>query len=151
MEKTAYITGILCIAVFIMGLFYQLGGFEKTERIIRFVTAVCIVSMLFNSIRDFELTPFIQGIQNETEQYNFEDSFYSSVISETQAELEDIIKKRLSEKNISYNSVEVHILEQNGNLTAGEIIVSCDKKYADTVYGCISDIATENTKINIGD
>lgn len=149
MENIAQFTGILCIAVFIMGLFYQLGCFEKTARIIRFITAICIISLVFNSMGDINFIPFIYSLN--IEEYNYEDNFCSSVIYETQNELEEIIKKRLEEKNISYNWVQVHILEQNGNLTADEIIVSCDKKYADAVYSCIGDIATENTMINIGD
>ena len=149
MEKIAHLTGVLCISVFVMGVFYQIGGFDKTARIIRFVTALCIISMVFKGIKEVDFMSFPHSIYRE--EYDFEDSFYDGLIFETQLQLEELIKKRLAEKNISYNFVQVHILEQNGNLTAEEIIVICDKNCTDAVYNCISDMVTENTIITIGE
>ena len=151
MEKIADVTGVLCISVFVMGLFYQLGGFEKTARIIRFVVALCIISTAFNCFKNSEHILFSDDINIKGAKYDYDTEFYNSVISETEIELEKIIKTRLYEKNISYKEVDVHILEQNSLVAAEEVVIVCDDIYTEAVYDSIKDMITENTKVFIGE
>lgn len=151
MENLARITGVVCVCVFVMGLFYQMGGFDKTSKVIRFVISISVVSTIFLNMGNLSFIPDLKNTIYDNEQYKYEENFYDIVMLNTQEELESVIKNRLLEKNISYNSVKVHILEQNGNLTAEKIVVDCDKEYADEVYLCTEDIITENTEIIIGE
>ncbi|MBE6894091.1 MAG: hypothetical protein E7483_00575 [Ruminococcaceae bacterium] len=151
MEKIANITGVICISVFVMGLLYELGAFEKTSKAIKFVFAIYITATLFNSLGDMDINIQNTDFYNQQYQQDFNIAFQDELIRQTQEELECMIKKRLEEKNIAYNLVTVHILEQNGNLTADEIVIKCKNIYAEKAFECISDITDENTKIIIGE
>lgn len=151
MEKIADVTGILCISVFVMGLFYQIGGFEKTAKVIRFIVAICIISIVFTGFKDFMQFPFLNDIVIEGYEYDYNDEFYNGVIYIAQEEIEKIIKSRLDEKNISYKDINVHILEQSGTVVADEITIICDNSNAEEVYENIKDILTEDTNLIIGE
>ena len=151
MEKIADVTGVLCISVFVMGIFYQLGGFEKTSKVIRFIVALYIISTVFTSFEYFKYVPLEYDIFVDKDIYDYDVDFYNSVIYKTKINLEEIIKNRLDEKNISYENVSVHILEQNGAVIADEIEIDCKAGDTEAVYSCIDDMLTEDTKVIIGD
>ena len=151
MEKIADVTGVLCISVFVMGIFYQLGGFEKTSKVIRFIVALYIISTVFTSFEYFNYVPLEYDIIVDKDIYDYDVDFYNSVIYKTKINLEEIIKNRLDEKNISYENVSVHILEQNGAVIADEIEIDCKASDTEAVYSCIDDMLTEDTKVIIGD
>ena len=151
MEKIADVTGVLCISVFVMGIFYQLGGFEKTSKVIRFIVALYIISTVFTSFEYFKYVPLEYDIIVDKDIYDYDVDFYNSVIYKTKINLEEIIKNRLDEKNISYENVSVHILEQNGAVIADEIEIDCKAGDTEAVYSCIDDMLTEDTKVIIGD
>lgn len=151
MEKIADVTGVLCISVFVMGIFYQLGGFEKTSKVIRFIVALYIISTVFTSFEYFKYVPLEYDIIVDKDIYDYDVDFYNSVIYKTKINLEEIIKNRLDEKNISYENVSVHILEQNGAVIADEIEIDCKASDTEAVYSCIDDMLTEDTKVIIGD
>lgn len=151
MEKIADVTGVLCISVFVMGIFYQLGGFEKTSKVIRFIVALYIISTVFTSFEYFKYVPLEYDIIVDKDIYDYDVDLYNSVIYKTKTNLEEIIKNRLDEKNISYENVSVHILEQNGAVIADEIEIDCKAGDTEAVYSCIDDMLTEDTKVIIGD
>lgn len=151
MEKIADVTGVLCISVFVMGIFYQLGGFEKTSKVIRFIVALYIISTVFTSFEYFKYVPLEYDIIVDKDIYDYDVDFYNSVIYKTKINLEEIIKNRLDEKNISYENVSVHILEQNGAVIADEIEIDCKASDTEAVYSCIDDMLTKDTKVIIGD
>ena len=151
MEKIADVTGVLCISVFVMGIFYQLGGFEKTSKVIRFIVALYIISTVFTSFEYFKYVPLEYDIIVDKDIYDYDVDFYNSVIYKTKINLEEIIKNRLDEKNISYENVSVHILEQNGAVIADEIEIDCKAGDTEAVYSCIDDMLTKDTKVIIGD
>ena len=151
MEKIADVIGVLCISVFVMGIFYQLGGFEKTSKVIRFIVALYIISTVFTSFEYFKYVPLEYDIIVDKDIYDYDVDFYNSVIYKTKINLEEIIKNRLDEKNISYENVSVHILEQNGAVIADEIEIDCKAGDTEAVYSCIDDMLTEDTKVIIGD
>jgi len=151
MEKIVNSIGALCISVFIMGMLYQLGAFEKTAKTIKFVIAIYIVLTVINSFENLNFNLQNTDFTTQYYQQDINRDFQNEIIKETARELENVIKNRLEEKNIAYNSVEVHILEQNGNLTADKIFIECENIYAQDIERCISDIADETTKIIIGD
>ena len=151
MEKIADVIGVLCISVFVMGIFYQLGGFEKTSKVIRFIVALYIISTVFTSFEYFKYVPLEYDIIVDKDIYDYDVDFYNRVIYKTKINLEEIIKNRLDEKNISYENVSVHILEQNGAVIADEIEIDCKASDTEAVYSCIDDMLTEDTKVIIGD
>ena len=151
MEGLTAAAGVLCVSVFVVGILYEMGCFVATAKIIRFVTAIIItitVLKSFNSIDKIKIkTENYSDIYSNTYQQNLNEM----IIENTRHELEKIIKRRLEEKNISYKSVEVHILEQNGNVTVDTIYIDCDKKAQTAVRQCIQDILAEDAKLVIGE
>jgi len=151
MEKIASTTGILCIAVFIMGIFYQLGGFEKTSGIIKFIMALCVLATMLKNVKGFETDIDYSQIYNNSFENIYTEEFSNEILSETEQELEQIIKKRLDEKNISYNQISVHILEQNGVVSVDEISVEgTDADEKDILY-LITDMTGPETIVKTGD
>ena len=151
MENISYITGVLCISVFVMGLFYQIGWFEKTDKVIRYVIALCVLLTIIKTVKNFSADINFIQTHNNVAIPNYQKEFNDEIIAITQHEIEQLIKTRLDEKNISYNSVSVHILEQNGSVTVNEISVEGTKLSDEELYLYINDIADENTKIKTGE
>jgi len=151
MEQIAKITGVVCISVLSMGILYNLGHFPSMEKVIKFVIAIYIVLTCFkvaaNADIKFDLS--LEAINSLPEEYTMD--FTNVVIAETAKNAEEIIKQRLDEKNISYNHVSVHILEQNGLLTTDKIIINCDDIYIAVAEECIKDFITVDTEIIIGE
>ncbi|MBE6877617.1 MAG: hypothetical protein E7488_00405 [Ruminococcaceae bacterium] len=151
MEQIAKITGVVCISAFSMGVLYNIGHFPSVERGIKFVIAIYIILTCMKSAGNIDMKSEFLPVKPylATEEYAAE--LNNTVVEETQRKSEEIIKQRLSEKNISYNRVSVHILEQNGLLTAEKIIVSCDDKDVAAAEECIEDFITTGTEIIIGE
>ena len=151
MEGLTAAAGVLCVSVFVVGILYEMGCFVATAKIIRFVTAIIITITVLKSFNS------IDKIKIKTENYSdiysnaYQQNLNEMIIENTRHELEKIIKSRLEEKNISYKSVEVHILEQNGNVTVDTIYIDCDKKAQTAVKQCIQDILAEDAKLVIGE
>ena len=151
MEKLTNVTGAICIFIIAMGIIGKIGSFTATEKILRFLISVSILIAISESFQktSFEFDVIIPEFSNY---HNSETTVLKNeIISKTQQELEHIIKNRLDAKNISYKSVSVHILEQNGLLTAEKIIVSCDDKDVAAAEECIEDFITTGTEIIIGE
>lgn len=150
MEQIAANISVLCILVFVCGILYQLGCFSATEKVIKFIIAVYIVFFAVKSFANFN--PKIT-LENYTQFYQEQNTqlFKVSLIDETEKNLEEIVKNRLEEKNISYKDISVHILEQNGNLTVDGIYIDCENKDKDAVYKCIEDMLSEHTNVFIGE
>ena len=151
MESLTAAAGVLCVSVFVVGILYEMGCFVATAKIIRFVTAIIITITVLKSFNS------IDKIKIKTENYSdiysnaYQQNLKEMIMENTRQELEKIIKSRLEEKNISYKSVKVHILEQNGNVTVDTIYIDCDKKSQTAVKQCIQDILAEDAKLVIGE
>ena len=91
-----------------------------------------------------DITSFMEQYQNYPGMQEFFSNFLRSFSIE---KLEKIIKIRLDEKNISYNEISVHILEQNGNLIVKEINIDCTGNSKRDIYTCVEDIITKESKI----
>ena len=116
MEQFIYKVGILCIFTMITGILIDLGCFPATEKIIKFIAAAYIV---VSAVASFKSVQFDFELNNYDRQLTYElntDVVKYKIIEETETKLENIIKNRLDEKNISYNAVYLHILEQNDNM-----------------------------------
>lgn len=151
MEHIAKIAGTLCISVMVMGILYEAGSFAATEKVIKFVITVYILVTVAAAVKgaDFKPDSIIQNIDYHA--YSNSQYLKQQIVADTEKQLEQLIVQRLEQKNICYNSVSVHILEQNGNITADSITVVCESGYTIQVMECIADIATEETQINIGE
>ena len=151
MEQIAKSVGMLCVLVFILGILFQLGCFEKTAKVIKFVIAVYIVVAIVKSVDGAKMdTNFIYD-KNVAEHYDYQENFETAVLQQLRQNIEETVKGRLNEKNISYNDVSVHILEQNGNLEIEQIEVECKTEDKSAVYNCLQDLLSENTKIIVGE
>ncbi len=151
MEQIAKITGVVCISVFSMGILYNLGHFPSMEKVVKFVIAIYIILTCFNAAAnaDIKFNLSSETINTLTEEYTAD--FTNIVIAETAKNAEEIIKQRLGEKNISYNHVSVHILEQNGFLAPDKIVINCDDRYITAAEECIKDFITADTEIIVGE
>lgn len=151
MEQLSQIIVILCKTVIAMGILYNLGCFPATEKVVKFIIAVYIIYATLNTV-DKQIPvskPYISNI--EYSQYQYSEELNDIIVQETQNNIENIIKQRLTEKNISYNWVYVHILEQNNLLTADSINICCSNSDIAAAEDCIKDFITKDTQIYIGE
>ncbi|MEG3029526.1 MAG: hypothetical protein RR827_03930 [Oscillospiraceae bacterium] len=153
MESIAKFIGILCMASFIMSILMNFGKFEATEKIIRFVISIFIIVTIFkpysfgDTFNSFEFAP-ISWEKPLIDQSKVNDL----VIEKTKENLAELVKIRLSQKNISYISLNLHILNQDGSLSIDQIeIMGCDESQKVEIKSCLEDIITENTEIVLGD
>ena len=151
MESAALKIGSICMLIFLVGILYEFGGFEKSKKAIKFVIALYITVAMIKSVQNVQLKINLPEDLDTSVDSEYVYDFKREVIARTQDNMEILIKKRLDEKKLSYNQVSVHILEQNGNLTASEIIIKSEGSSKDLIYECISDIADDETKIYIGE
>ena len=151
MEHLSDIIVTLCKIVIATGMLYSLGCFPATEKVVKFVIAVYIVYAALNTLNmPAELPVFSISDYKHSDLRNSED-FNVLIVQETQIRIENLIKQRLTEKNISYKSVSVHILEQNNLLTTQSVVIRCSNADIAAVRDCIKDLTTEDTKIDIGE
>ena len=151
MAQISKVAGMLCILIFAMGILYQLGHFEKTAKVIRFIIAIYILLALLKSFNGAKGELMVLTEEINIQQHNYQDELKNEIVKQTQQQLEIVIKNRLDEKNIAYNEVSVHILEQNGTVEIKRIKIVCQNDCKNTVENCIQDLLTDNTKIVIGE
>ena len=97
---------------------------------------------------------FTNSINDNITEFSYEqnsDYLKEKIINETEKEIKELIKNRLDEKNISYNGISLHILEQNGNLIVKEINIDCTENNKKDIYNCIEDIISKESEIKIGE
>lgn len=150
MERIINTTGVVCVMIFCLGIFYEFGKFEKTAKIIKYIIAVVIVAEIFKSITHREMELNFNKIKS-IEYNDYSEYLYNEIITQTQNEIENIIKERLQTQNISYRDISVNIIEQDSNITVEEIKIYGIKQNENKVYDCIADIVSENTKISMGE
>lgn len=151
MDNLAKTIGILCVSVMAMGILYNLGSFAVTDKVIKFVISVYIIVAVFGSLKDVDFKVKTDGIVADIYQQDMSDMLKSEIILQTEKDLTEIVKKRLEEKNISYNDISLHILEQNGSLEIKKIMIDCPETSKQAVLGCLQDLVTEDTQIVTGE
>ncbi len=151
MEKITSVVGTLCLCIFVTGILYNMGCFKVTEKTIRFVIAIYIIVIIFKTVMDIKFDFAAYNINDITTQYQNTEDAKQIIIEQTQMDIENLIKKRLSEKNISYNEVLVHILEQSNNITIDKIEIQCSSEYKNSVENCIKDLLSPETVVVIGE
>lgn len=151
MEKITSMVGTLCICIFVTGILYNIGCFKVTEKTIKFVISIYILVITFKAAMDIKLDFSMNSINDISMEYQNTEDAKDIIIEQTQLDIENIIKNRLDEKNISYNSISVHILEQSNNITIDKIDIQCKPEYKKEVQNCIKDLLTENTVVVIGE
>ena len=143
--------GVMCILIMIVGIIKEVGTFSSTEKLIKLVAAVYIIVAFFKVINNSQLELSFSIDNKENLQIYNTEQLKSDVMRETEMILEQIVKNRLDEKNISYNSLSVHILEQNSNVVIEKIVIDCDSIYLNAVEECLYDLTSGNTKIITGE
>ena len=151
MEHLTKTIGCICILVMVTGILADSGSFPVMEKVIRFVTALYIIVAFLKSFEGTKYNIDIQTIKSDFIQQDNYEYLTDKIINKTVSELELLVKKRLEEKNISYNLLSLHILEQNGSLIIDEINIQCDNEDITLVYDCIKDLISEETQIIIGE
>ena len=151
MEHITKVVGTLCIAIMSMGIMYEFGCFKATEKVMKFVITVYVMVTFFATVSDTKIQLDFVAEDIDSHTHISRQQVTEQIVSNTQKELENIIIQRLEQKNICYNSVSVHILEQNGDLTADRITVHCPQQYIPQVTECLSDLITEETQIITGE
>ena len=151
MTGIAKTVGVLCVSVMAMGILYDLGNFKATDKTLKFVISIYIIATVFNSFRTAKLefdTDISGGKEFAGENPEI---LKEKIVLQTEKELTELIKKRMEEKNISYNSISLHILEQNGSIQVDRINIDCPSDMQTAVMDCIRDIISEDTQIITGE
>lgn len=153
MEWISTLIGTLCISSFIMGILINFGKFESTQKVIRFVVSLFIVVTIFKpySENDFSFDFDFSDISIENPDIS-SSIINNMVIEKTKENLIELVKNRLKQKNISYIDLNVHILDQDGNLIIDKItIIGCDETQKEEINSCLSDLISRETKIVLGE
>ena len=151
MQQIISVIGSVCILIMVTGILADLGSFPVMEKVIRFIIVIFLIVCIFKS---FETTQINIETDNFETKFVYEqnlDYLKEKIISETEKETQELIKNRLEQKNISYNWLSLHILEQNGNLIVKEIVIDCSESEKNEVYDCIKDVISNETEIKIGE
>lgn len=113
--------GTLCIIAYITGLVSNMVEINHTQKAIRLVCAIYIISSLViynpkNEYREIDTVIYYDetSIQNDTFDY---------IIQKTEKNIEDDIKKALDKNFISYTGVKVHIYKQSEGIDISDITV----------------------------
>ena len=126
MENILKATSTLCILAYITGLVSNMVNINHTQKSIRLVCALYIISSLtfnkpsYNS--DYNYFPEIENTTIKNDAVEF-------VISETENSMETSIKNELTSKNISYTDVVVHIHKQSDRLEIQDICIYGTNEY----------------------
>ena len=151
MERISDIIGVLCISVLVVTILYSISSFPSTEKVIRFVILIYIVVNAVSMFTDNKIDFGIDFKADKSVDYKITKEFTDYLILQTEYQLEENVKKRLRENNISYNDVHLHILEQNGILTVDTMVIKCNKSDTEKVRIAVEDIITEDTTVIIGE
>ncbi|MBQ6929214.1 MAG: hypothetical protein IJN27_02790 [Oscillospiraceae bacterium] len=106
---------------------------------------------MLKNVKGFEPDIDYSQIYDNSFENIYTEELNNEVLSKTEYELEQIIKKRLDEKNISYNQISVHILEQNGVVSVDEISVEGTDADENDILDLIADMTDSETRVKTGE
>ncbi|MEG1778962.1 MAG: hypothetical protein RR162_05630 [Oscillospiraceae bacterium] len=153
MEVIARLIGTLCMASFIMSILMNFGKFEATEKVIRFVISIFIIVTIFKPYSIDNVLPSFDFTELTIEkQVVDQEAVNNLVIEKTRENLTELVKMRLRQKNISYIALELHILNQDGNLSIDKItLTGCKETQREKINRCLEDLIDNETKVILGD
>ena len=119
MESIHKTIGLLCITGYITGILSEFVPSGYTRKAIRLTIAVYIIASVFIPLgTTFDWLDFQFS---DTEDYSGYAENY--VIEKAGNQLESTISQTLSDKNISYNQIDVHIHKQSEGLQIENIYI----------------------------
>ena len=136
MENLYRSAGVLCIIGYISGLMLNLVNTTQTQKAIRLVTALYIISVTFTGFDYVEPLKFaeIEDVVVKREAADEE------IINYAAEYLCNDIENLLYEKNIDYDDVTVHINKQTGKAEISEItIYGAENESKDEILFLLSD------------
>lgn len=140
-------TGCLCIVGYIMGLVMNMAPMNSLQKSIRLAGALYIITAVFVPLSDIQFDFSIPDRQRDS----VRQSRYSYIVDRTREEIEFRVCVRLDEKNISYESVRVHIHEQSDKIYLQSVnIAGVPEADRSRVVSALEEIA-EKEKIVFGD
>jgi len=145
MEKIVKVIGALCMCGYITALLVQFVPVNKTEKSIRLVVTLYIISVSLSPISiDYDypkpFLPEISTVQEDSEIY-FNDLL--------KAETEKILSDRLTEKNICYTGMDVHINKQTDKLYIDSILIcGADSENIEKARAALSDVLSPDRIIS---
>jgi len=133
MESLYRTIGLLCITGYITGILSEFIPSGYTRKAIRLTVVIYIITSLFIPLEDF--TGLYNFQYNDTEDYSVYAENY--VIEKAAEELERTISRSLTDKNISYNQIDVHIHKQSEGLQIESIYIygvdNIQKPYVESI------------------
>ncbi len=147
MDRIIKAIGVLCMCGYITGLLVQFVPVNKTEKSIRLVVTLYIISVVlspvsFESGYEGTVIPDISTVQADSSIY---------VIDALETETEKILSERLQEKNICYTGLNVHINKQTDKLYIDNILIyGADSENMEKARAALSDVLSSE-KIISGD
>lgn len=150
MKSIAQAVGVLCISGYIMGLLMNMVQITYTQKVVRMVVAMFIIITIFKPVRELEPDSFDAIAYSHNIAYDTGQEAVQNIVSSAALQIQDIIKKRLDDKKIGYEAVGVHIYEQEGALSIGEVEISgAETENQGEIVQLIQDIAPKEL-INFG-
>ena len=141
MDNIIKFIGTVSVLTYIMGILYSLVDFKYTHKAIRLVTSLCIITGLLYTFRQTELNINVDAF---SQNYYSEDDAVDFITEQAAERLEQQIKNILSEKNISYSDVYVHINKQSESISVDCIeiygVLAENHKYVKEYIGNIGPV-----------
>ncbi|MBQ3588650.1 MAG: hypothetical protein II977_08770 [Oscillospiraceae bacterium] len=118
MDDFYRLIGTLCFSAFISGTFLNFVNVKHTAKVIRFVAVLYMISSLIK--RDFAF----KDIDVAVEDLNIKAELRDEYIIENAAEvIKQDAENILKEKNISYESIQVHINKEKDKVSIDKIVI----------------------------
>ncbi len=132
---------------YIMGLVMNMVPMNSLQKSIRLAGALYIITAVFVPLSDIQFDFSIPDRQRDS----VRQSRYSYIVDRAREEIEFRVCVRLDEKNISYESVRVHIHEQSDTIYLQSVnIAGVPEADRSRVVSALEEIA-EKEKIVFGD
>ncbi len=119
METIIKSVGILCTTAYLTGILTNFIPMDFTVKAIRLTVAVYILTSLLIPAGNLDFEYGLSDVIVE----DYTEKAREYVTHQTEIQLENSISKQLDEKNIAYNSVNVHIHKQNDMMEIEKIYI----------------------------
>ncbi len=141
--------GALCIMAYITGLVSNMVEINQTQKAIRLVCTIYIISSLVVRIPNTKYLEVNNMLNYSNESVS--DNTFDYIIDKTEKIVENDIEKVLDENFISYTNVNVHIHKQSEGIDISDVtIYGVSDKDQSLVLQIISSVTNEE-KIIFGD
>ncbi len=143
--------GSLCLAIYIIGLLFNLIKIKHTYKIMQTVLGLILILNILSPFQKFDLNLAIETFDFENIEIDNNENI-DFIIENAALIIKNDIENILNEKNISYKDVSVHIHKENESFYIKEIsIYGSEENKNKQIIELLEEIASEECIIFRGE